>query len=59
MGREESFPFPFGGLAVFVWLTLDPWLCVAGFHRFCLFGKFLRVFYAGFIIAIIFGYSMV
>ena len=28
---------PFGGLAIMVTdVTLDPWLCVAGFHRLCL-----------------------
>ena len=32
----------FGGLAVVVvCMTLDPWLCVAGFHRVCLYRMFL------------------
>jgi hypothetical protein len=27
----------FGSLAIIVFcMTLDPWLCVAGFHQFCL-----------------------
>jgi hypothetical protein len=35
-----------GGLAVMAWqrcfvaFALDPWLCVAGFHRFCVFVTF-------------------
>jgi len=32
----------FGGLAVIViGMTLDPWLCVAGFRRFCLYRMWL------------------
>src|ERR1044071_8546279 len=28
----------FGGLAILVtYVTVDPWLCVAGFHRVCLY----------------------
>jgi hypothetical protein len=30
----------FGGLAIMTdFSALDPWLCVAGFHRLCLFGS--------------------
>jgi len=36
----------FGGLAVVVvCVTLDPWLCVSGFHRVCLYRMFLSFLY--------------
>jgi len=35
----------FGGLAVIVIeMTLDPWLCVAGFGRFCLYRMLYCIF---------------
>jgi hypothetical protein len=34
----------FGGLAVVVtFVTVDPWLCVAGFRRVCLYRMFLII----------------
>lgn len=36
----------FGGLAIVTdFSVLDPWLCVVGFHRFCLFVSFIVTSY--------------
>jgi hypothetical protein len=36
----------FGGLAIMTdFSALDPWLCVAGFRRLCLFGSFITIAY--------------